>query len=101
MDAFGALADPNRRAIIEHLAEAGPSTATDICRLFDITPSAVSQHLKVLAEAEFVCVRREGRCRIYTVNFEELARMQGWITELGMGIKQSFDKLDTLLKEDR
>ena len=50
MDAFEALADPTRRRIIEMLAER-ELAAGDIARRFDMTPPAVSQHLKILRNA--------------------------------------------------
>jgi len=97
MDAFGALADPTRRRILQHIAVSEPQSVAEICAPLDITPSAVSQHLKILAQADFVKVVKRGNCRIYSVNFEEIGKIQAWISDLGLGLKQSFDRLDELL----
>lgn len=98
MDAFGALADPTRRKILQHISVSRPQSVAEIVAPLDITPSAVSQHLKILAEANFVTITKRGNCRIYSVNFEELGKMRDWISELGLGLKQSFDRLDALLE---
>ena len=48
-DAFAAAAEPTRRRILQLLAR-GPQYAGDIAGHFDVTRSAISQHLGVLAE---------------------------------------------------
>jgi DNA-binding transcriptional ArsR family regulator len=48
MDAFSALADPTRRAIVELLAQRGELAAGEIAAHFSISAPAISQHLKVL-----------------------------------------------------
>ena len=59
-----ALADPTRRAILEHLRE-GPLPVKDIARALPVSRPAVSQHLRVLERAGLVSFRREGTLRIY------------------------------------
>ncbi|MDE3080401.1 MAG: winged helix-turn-helix transcriptional regulator, partial [Paracoccaceae bacterium] len=53
LQALGALGDPSRRAIFEHLTTR-EATVTDIADRLPITRSAVSQHLRVLKEAGLV-----------------------------------------------
>ena len=65
MDAFLALAEPNRRKIMELLAANGNLSATDIYKKFKSTPPAVSQHLKVLTDAGLLTMRREGQFNYY------------------------------------
>ena len=76
MDAFAALADSIRRQIITRLTTASVEiSAGEIADAFAITPSAVSQHLKVLKEAGLVRVRIEGQRRLYRLvpaRFEEI-----------------------------
>jgi DNA-binding transcriptional ArsR family regulator len=78
MDAFTALADPTRRRIIELLAER-ELAAGDIARRFDMTPPAVSQHLKILRRAELVQVRGEAQRRIYALDPRGLAGFDAWL----------------------
>ena len=80
MDAFAALADPIRRQIITKLAS-GEISAGEIADAFAITPSAVSQHLKVLKEARLVRVRIEGQRRLYRLVPARFEEIQGWLAE--------------------
>jgi len=68
MDAFLALAEPTRRNIMEMLAANGNLSASDIYSNFESTPPAISQHLKVLREANLVRVEKRAQKRIYYVN---------------------------------
>ncbi|MBI5179675.1 MAG: helix-turn-helix transcriptional regulator [Nitrospinae bacterium] len=100
MDAFGAIADPTRRRILNFVARKGPVAATEISRLFDVTPSAISQHLKILAEAKVVTIQRQGKFRLYQVNFAELQKLRDWIGKLALSIHQSFNRLDKVLEKE-
>jgi DNA-binding transcriptional ArsR family regulator len=63
-DVFHAIADPNRRRLLDLLAE-GESPAQQLAGRFTISFAAVSQHLKVLREAGLVASRPAGRRRVY------------------------------------
>ena len=66
-DPWAALADPTRRAVLARVA-ARPQSVGDIASAFPVSRPAVSQHLRVLAEANLVVGERNGRCRIYRAN---------------------------------
>lgn len=70
-DAWAALADPTRRAVLARVAEC-PRSVEQISRTLPVSRPAVSQHLRVLTEANLVVARREGRCRIYRLQPEGL-----------------------------
>jgi DNA-binding transcriptional ArsR family regulator len=76
------LADPARRQIVAFLAE-GEASAGDIASQFNSTPSAVSQHLKVLRDAGVVSVRPQAQRRFYTVNPKALAEAAAWMMRMG------------------
>ena len=78
MQGFAALADPTRRRIVEMLATR-ELPAGEIARRFDMTPPAVSQHLKLLRQAGLVQVRREAQRRIYALDPSGLAELDAWI----------------------
>jgi DNA-binding transcriptional ArsR family regulator len=78
MTGFEALAEPNRRRIVELLA-AGERSAGDIVAEFDVSAPAISQHLKVLREAGLVRVRVDGQRRIYGLDPDGLAEIDGWL----------------------
>ena len=65
--ALKALAEPHRRTILT-LVATEPRPVGDIAGHLDITPQAVSQHLKVLREAGLVDERREGTRHLFVVN---------------------------------
>src|SRR3954447_18331362 len=91
-DAFAAAAEPNRRRILQLLAR-GPQYAGDIAGHFDVTRSAISQHLGVLAEAGLVVAERQGRQRLYRIDPSGVARLQAEIASFWT------QELDELVRE--
>jgi len=77
-DAFAAAAEPTRRRILQLLAR-GPQYAGDIAGHFDVTRSAISQHLGVLAAAGLVAAEQQGRQRRYRIDPRGIARLQAEI----------------------
>jgi DNA-binding transcriptional ArsR family regulator len=67
--ALRAIAEPNRRRILELVAD-GERSAGEIASEFPITRPGVSQHLTVLKDAGLVTERREGTKRLYSVRAE-------------------------------
>ncbi len=101
MDTFHALADPNRRRIIEMLAREGELSATEIHNRFSVSAPAVSQHLKVLREAGLVRVEKRAQQRIYRLAPEAMRPVEGWASQIRQLWSQRFDALDALLKEEQ
>lgn len=66
-DAWVLLSDPSRRAIVEALAEQ-PRAVGDLAADLPISRPAVSQHLKVLKDAELVAEQASGTRRVYRLN---------------------------------
>jgi len=96
-----ALAEPHRRQIVELLVQRGEMNATDIAGEFEITPAAVSQHLKVLREAEVLTMEKQAQRRLYQINpaaFDELAK---WSRTMKETWAARLDQLGSLLREDR
>ncbi|WP_214626051.1 ArsR/SmtB family transcription factor [Paenibacillus agaridevorans] len=98
MDKFTAIADITRRRIIELLATEGELSATDICRHFQVSPQAISQHLKVLREAGVVSVEKRAQQRIYRLNSEAMAEVEEWAKQFREMWSRRFEKLDALLE---
>ncbi len=75
-DAFGALADPTRRAILDLLREHPALNAGEIAARFPrISRAAVSKHLRVLRQARLVKARERGREWHYTLDARPLAEV--------------------------
>jgi len=82
MHAFDVLGDPVRRRILELLATGERSSGdivAEVQREFDITQSAVSQHLRVLRESGFAAVRVDGPRRLYAVESAPLKEVDTWL----------------------
>lgn len=101
MDIYSALADPNRRNIIELLASKGELSATDISDKFKITPPAISQHLKVLREAKLVTMEKRAQQRIYQINTLKIKEIEKWIKKLTDLWDARFTMLDRLLEREK
>lgn len=69
---FKILGVENRIRIIELLKKRGPLGVNELSETLEITPSAVSQHLKILRHAGFVRNERKGYWVPYKVNEEAL-----------------------------
>ena len=79
-NAFNALADPTRRAVLD-LLRAGTRPAGEIARAFPISRPAISKHLKILRRAHLVDEHRQGRHRFYQLNPEPLKTVDSWLDE--------------------
>ncbi len=100
MDAFHALAEPNRRKVVEMLARRGRLSASEICAGFDVTPQAVSQHLRVLREASVIRMERQAQRRLYSFDPRSMNQVQQWVTGMAQLWSRRLDRLDKALKED-
>lgn len=76
---FVALADPTRRMLIERLSAEGDKTSTELAKDLPITRQGVSKHLRILAEANLVSVRQDGRDRYYTLQPQQLTEAITWV----------------------
>lgn len=77
---FKALANRDRRAILDYL-QSGPRTTGEICGVLgDLDRCTVMLHLKVLESAELIIVRRQGRLRNNYLNVVPIQRIyERWI----------------------
>lgn len=73
-DLFKVLSVDTRIKIIELLKQRGPLCVNEIAEMFDMTTSAVSQHLKILKQTGFVKSERKGYWIHYSINEEALAK---------------------------
>lgn len=101
VDIYNAIADPTRRKILEMLAENGPMAAMDIYAQFPASPPAVSQHLKVLRQAELVLVEKRAQQRIYRLNPQAMQELGDWARHLNQLWERRFSALDELLEREK
>ena len=82
--ALRAIAEPRRRAILRLVAR-DELAAGEIAAAFDITRTAVSQHLTVLKNAGLLSERRDGTRRLYRARAEGLAGLRDFLDEVWAG----------------
>jgi DNA-binding transcriptional ArsR family regulator len=76
--ALSALADPTRRLIFERLADR-PRAVGELASELPVSRPAVSQHLKVLKDANLVLDRPDGTRRIYQLDPDGLRELRGYL----------------------
>ncbi|MGH2964863.1 MAG: ArsR/SmtB family transcription factor [Solirubrobacterales bacterium] len=96
---FSALADPTRRAILDHLAE-GEATVNELAEPFAISVQAVSKHLKVLERAGLITRGRNAQRRPSRLRGEPLKDASDWLGDYRRFWTESFDQLDKRLRGD-
>lgn len=95
---FHAIADSTRRDLLL-LLRLGERSASELAEPFDITRSAVSQHLGILLSAGLVERRREGRHRLYRLRAEPLEHVDAWVEAFRAFWDDRFRRLGTYLDE--
>jgi DNA-binding transcriptional ArsR family regulator len=101
MDMFVALADPTRRTILELLASSGELSATAIYEQFPVSPQAISQHLKVLREANLVEMEKRAQKHVYRLNLHTLSEFEVWVQQTKQRWNERFDALDAVLEAEK
>src|SRR6185312_13768100 len=76
-----ALAEPRRREILRLVAH-DELAAGEIAAAFDVTRTAISQHLTVLRTAGLVVERRDGTRRLYRARPEGLAGLRELLDDM-------------------
>lgn len=97
-DAFNAVAEPTRRAILDALAT-GERPVGDLVRLLGVAQPQVSKHLRVLREVGAVEVRDDGRRRLYRLNGPALKPIHDWVSNYERLWSDRFDQLDLVLED--
>jgi DNA-binding transcriptional ArsR family regulator len=100
MDIFSALADPTRRNILEMLAGNDELSASEIHDKFQVSPQAVSQHLKVLLEANMVSVEKRAQQRIYRINTDAMVELEEWSMSMRQLWSRRLDRMEAVLKAE-
>lgn len=95
-DAFQAIADPTRRAILVLLASQA-MTPNAVAEHFNSSRQAVSNHIKILAECELVKQEQKGREIYYHINAIKIKEVDQWIEQFRKILETQFNQLDTLL----
>lgn len=96
--ALGALAEPNRRRIVELLRD-GPLTVGEIADRLGLRQPQTSKHLKVLSETGIVEARADANRRIYRLRAEPFEALDVWLRSFERVMRERYDNLDDYLRE--
>jgi DNA-binding transcriptional ArsR family regulator len=94
--AFGALADPTRRAIVARL-RAGSATVGALAKPFAVSRPAISKHLRVLETAGLVRRERRGRETICRLDPRRLRAAHSWLEDYRRFWEGALDRLESHL----
>jgi DNA-binding transcriptional ArsR family regulator len=78
-DAFNAIAEPRRRAVIDVLMDGRAHAVGEVVDRLRMKQPAVSKHLGVLRQVGIVTVRKHGQRRLYRLNAKELKPVHDWV----------------------
>lgn len=95
---FSALSDPIRRSILGRLAH-GPATVGELAAPFDVSPPAISKHLRVLETAGLLSRRVEGRVHWCRIRPKPMKEAVSWIEKQRTVWEGLLDSLEDYLVE--
>lgn len=98
--AFGALADPTRRGILERLGR-GDASISDLAASFGMTLTGMKKHVRVLEDARLVTTEKVGRVRTCRLGPERLDREAQWIARYRQMVEERLDRLGEFLERTK
>ncbi|MFN8380068.1 MAG: metalloregulator ArsR/SmtB family transcription factor [Anaerolineae bacterium] len=95
---FAALADPTRRAILARLSK-GEASVKELSEPFQISPPAITKHLKVLERAGLITRSREAQWRPCKLEAKPLQEAADWVEQYRQLWESRLDRLDDFLQK--
>jgi DNA-binding transcriptional ArsR family regulator len=100
-DAFAALGNATRLAIVERLLREGELAAGDLVADGEMSAPAMSHHFKVLREAGLLNQRVDAQRRLYSVRPEAIRAIGRWSLTYRKFWEQSLDRLGRVIARER
>ncbi|MGH7022161.1 MAG: ArsR/SmtB family transcription factor [Caulobacteraceae bacterium] len=100
MSPFEAIAEPNRRRILD-LLRSGERPAGDVVEALAISQPGVSKHLKLLREAGLVRMRADGKRRLYRLEPRQFAVLAAWLEPYRVFWGAKLDALEDHLEQEQ
>jgi DNA-binding transcriptional ArsR family regulator len=97
-DVFNAIAEPQRRQILDTLIAGEKAVGTIVADL-SLSQPQVSKHLRVLSEVGLVRCRPDGRRRLYRLEPARLRPFQEWLAKYERSWNERLDRVDDYLRE--
>jgi DNA-binding transcriptional ArsR family regulator len=98
---FGALADPTRRGILEHLGRLGDASITDLAELFGMTLTGIKKHVGILEKARLVRTEKVGRVRMCMLGPRRMEDETAWIVSYQQMLEARMDRLGAFLERTK
>ncbi len=95
-EAFAALANPTRRAILARLS-LGEASVNELAAPFDMSLPAISRHIKVLEKAGLVSQGKRAQYRPCTLAPEPIEAVSNWTEQYRHMWDERFDRMDDYL----
>ncbi len=95
---FGALSDPNRRAIVERLGR-GSSPISELAELVGMTLTGAKKHVQILEHAGLVATEKLGRTRVCRLGPRRLEDELAWIENYRNQLDDRLDRLGELIEK--
>ena len=99
-DVFLAIADPTRRAILNLIALQA-MTPSALAEHFDSSRQAVSKHIKILTECQFIKQEQSGREIYYHFDPKKMKEVDKWLQPFRALWEDRYNQLDALLKNQK
>ena len=97
---FKALADPNRRKLLDLLHAHDGRTLNELCEHLDMTRQGVTQHLDLLETANLIATVRRGREKLHFLNPVPLQEIYDrWISKFEKPRLKALDDLKRRLEK--
>lgn len=99
-DVFKALADPSRRALLDHLHQNNGQTLNQLCRHLDLTRQGITKHLAILINAQLIVPLWRGREKLHYLNPAPLKQIsERWIDKHKSACLRALNDLTRTLEE--
>lgn len=79
------------------LLDAGPASATALAGPFDVSLTAITQHIRILEAAHLITTVKRGRQRICSLDRDALSAAEDWIVQRRLSWDRRLDRLETHL----
>jgi DNA-binding transcriptional ArsR family regulator len=96
--AFGALAHPIRRGILERLST-GEATIAELAEPFNVSAPAITKHMRILEEAGLLSRKKRGREHHCRLEQKRMKEAEAWIENHRKFWNERLDALERYLKE--
>lgn len=99
---FKALADPNRRKLLDELHKTNGQTLSELCEHLDMTRQAVTKHLALLEAANLIATVWRGREKLHYLNPLPIHQIYDrWINKFERHQVRALDELKKRLEEKK